>query len=128
MLAHLNTGNPGKYEIAILRSADWVPLRHEVSGVVTGRAQTVDAGARRPDGHCTFQEFELSQDFDGLRFTEPLMTRGIGQQWEVPCATLDAARQAADTPSSDDAKPAAPSAADQYLRCLQGKGLLDRCP
>lgn len=94
MLEFLNRGNkPYSYEVVILRSAGWVTLRHEVSGVVVGRAQSVDAGARWRDGHCTFQEFDIAQDFDGQRYTEPLVTRGIGEQWDITCDTLEAAKK-----------------------------------
>lgn len=93
MLEFLNHRNrPESYEVVILRSEGWATLRHEVSGVVVGRVQTVDAGARWRDGHCTFQEFEIAQDFDGQRYTEPLLMRGIGEQWDITCDTLEAAK------------------------------------
>jgi hypothetical protein len=96
MLEFLNHRNrPERYEVVILRSPGWATLRHEASGVVIGRAQTVDAGARWTDGHCTFQEFDIAQDFDGQSYTEPLLMRGIGDQWEITCDTLEAARRQA---------------------------------
>jgi hypothetical protein len=96
MLEFLNHRNrPETYEVVILRSPDWATLRHEVSGVVVGRVQSVDAGARWADGHCTFQGFEIAQDFDGQRYTERLLMRGIGEQWEITCDTLEVAKKQA---------------------------------
>jgi len=106
MLAFLtHSSRKETYQIIILRTAAWVTLRHAVSGVVVGRVHTVAAGARWPDGHCTFQEFEIAQDFDGEQFTSPLGMHGVGDQWGVPCATLDAALHGTGAPPADSSSP-----------------------
>jgi hypothetical protein len=69
-----------------ITSDDWYILRHELTGVVTGRSLGVSALAKWPDGHCSMQDFVIKQDHDGSAFQQSVQLMDIGTQTELDCS------------------------------------------
>ncbi|WP_434388210.1 hypothetical protein [Melittangium boletus] len=74
-----------KFERAKIVSRGWTIDRHRVSGVILGRSLEVAAFARWPDGHCTYQNFGVRQEYDGSHYAPNFEFDGVGDQQDVDC-------------------------------------------
>lgn len=74
-----------KFERAKIVSRGWTIERHERSGVILGRSLEVAAFARWPDGHCTYQNFGVRQEYDGSHYASNFEFDGVGSQQEIDC-------------------------------------------
>lgn len=66
-------------------SPSWYMQRHEVSGVLLGRAISGAVKATWPDGHCTYQTFSFFEEHDGSQFTGDVRLYSIGDQYTIDC-------------------------------------------
>lgn len=83
-------GNPETYLTLEVTSADWSVMRHNVSGVVTGRSVGAVAIARFPDGRCMIYGTSLRQQYVGDDFSPTLTTSGTGGGALIRCETVEA--------------------------------------
>jgi hypothetical protein len=83
-------GNPETYLTLEVVSADWSPMRHNVSGVVTGRSVGAVAIARFPDGRCMIYGTSLRQEAEGDDFSSTITSSGTGGGATVRCETVQA--------------------------------------
>lgn len=83
-------GNPETYLTLEVTSADWAVMRHNLSGVVTGRSVGAVTLARFPDGRCMLYGTSLRQEFVGGDFAPTLISSGTGGGAAVRCETVDA--------------------------------------
>ncbi len=75
-----------KFTRAKLVSKDWIIKRNEITGIVLAR--TVDAAvyAVWPDGHCSYQTFGFTQNFDGAKYQEGnTFLESVGDQSKCEC-------------------------------------------
>ena len=64
---------------------DWYTIRNEYTGIITGRSINAIVYAKWPDGHCTIQEFNFLQDWNGSAWSKVLQFNGIGDQTTIDC-------------------------------------------
>jgi len=83
-------GNPETYLTLEVVSADWAAIRHNVSGVVTGRSVGAVTVARFPDGRCMMYGTSLRQEYVGGDFAPALVTQGTGGGAGIPCPVVEA--------------------------------------
>ena len=70
----------------ITRAGDWNIYRQEYTGLVLRRSVWAYAYAQWPDGHCTVQSFEFSQESQGGGvFSEGFETLDLGDRFKVDC-------------------------------------------
>jgi hypothetical protein len=74
-----------QFQKLTITSTDWSMRRHPRTGMLLGRFITVAAYAVWPDGHCTSQQFALSQEHDGSGFVRSLRFDSVGAQDNVVC-------------------------------------------
>ena len=55
---------------AIITSEEWSVLRDFNTGSISGRIIDAAVIARWPDGHCTFREFKIKQEYDGKGYSK----------------------------------------------------------
>lgn len=83
-------GNPETYLTLEVVSADWSVMRHNVTGIVTGRSVGAVVIARFPDGRCLQYGTSMRQEYVGGDFASTLTTSGTGGGAGVPCETAGA--------------------------------------
>lgn len=83
-------GNPETYLTLEVTSADWSVMRHNVTGIVTGRSVGAVTIARFPDGRCMVYGTSLRQEFVGGDFSSTLTTSGTGGGAGIPCPAVEA--------------------------------------
>lgn len=83
-------GNPETYLTLEVTSADWSVMRHNVTGIVTGRSVGAVTIARFPDGRCMVYGTSLRQEFVGGEFSSTLTTSGTGGGAGIPCPAVEA--------------------------------------
>ncbi len=69
-----------------IQSNDWIIKRNEITGIILAR--TVDAWvyATWPDGHCTYQVFGFTQNYDGVKYQEnATFLESVGAQSKAVC-------------------------------------------
>jgi hypothetical protein len=54
----------------IITSEEWSVLRDFNTGGVSGRIIDAVVIAKWPDGHCTFREFKIKQEYDGKSYSK----------------------------------------------------------
>ncbi|HYG53579.1 MAG TPA: hypothetical protein VD905_21975 [Flavobacteriales bacterium] len=64
---------------------DWSIIKNDLTGAVLYRAISITALAKWPDGHCTIQDFTITQDYNGSGYQNSVKLGGIGSQDEVDC-------------------------------------------
>lgn len=83
-------GNPETYLTLEVVSADWSVMRHNLTGIVTGRSVGAVVIARFPDGRCLQYGTSMRQEYVGGDFASTMTTSGTGGGAGVPCETVDA--------------------------------------
>lgn len=83
-------GNPETYLTLEVTSQDWSVMRHNVTGIVTGRSIGAVTLARFPDGRCMVYGTSLRQEYVGGDFAPTLITNGTGGGAGIPCPALEA--------------------------------------
>lgn len=69
-----------------IQSKDWIVKRNEITGIILAR--TIDAWvfATWPDGHCTYQVFGFTQNYDGAKYQEnATFLESVGDQSKAVC-------------------------------------------
>ncbi|MET0753573.1 MAG: hypothetical protein ABWZ66_09375, partial [Pyrinomonadaceae bacterium] len=74
----------GVYLRSVVTSSDWTPVRHEVTGVLIGRAIGVISALKLPDGTCRRETQTWVQDYDGRNYTN-LHLDGFRDQMDMAC-------------------------------------------
>lgn len=64
---------------------DWYVARSEYTGIILYRTINAWVYAKWPDGHCTVQEFNFKQDWNGNAWSKVLEFNGIGNQTKIDC-------------------------------------------
>lgn len=64
---------------------DWYVAKSEYTGIVLYRTINALVYAKWPDGHCTIQEFNFKQDWNGSAWSKVLQFNGIGDQTVIDC-------------------------------------------
>ncbi len=64
---------------------DWSIIHNQLTGAILYRAISIMALAKWPDGHCTIQDFTITQDYNGAGYQNSVKLGGIGSQEEVDC-------------------------------------------
>ena len=64
---------------------DWYVAKSEFSGLVLYRTINALVFAKWPDGHCTVQEFNFKQEWNGNAWSKVLEFNGIGDQTTIDC-------------------------------------------
>lgn len=82
--------NPETYLTLEVVSADWSVMRHNLTGVVTGRSIGAVTVARFPDGRCLVYGTSLRQEYVGGDFAPTLTTNGTGGGAGIPCPAVEA--------------------------------------
>lgn len=82
-------GAPETYLTLEIVSPEWRVLRHDVTGVVTGRRVTGITIARFPDGRCLEYAGNFEQEAIGDTFSDRLRALGVGGGVGVPCETAE---------------------------------------
>lgn len=83
-------GNPETYLTLEVTSNEWAVMRHNVTGIVTGRSVGAVTIARFPDGRCRLYGTSLRQEYVGDEFSSTMTTNGTGGGALVRCETVDA--------------------------------------
>lgn len=83
-------GNPETYLTLEVVSADWSVMRHNVTGIVTGRSVGAVVIARFPDGRCLQYGTSIRQEYVGGDFASAMTTNGTGGGAGLRCETVDA--------------------------------------
>lgn len=67
--------------------ADWIEIKNEYTGIPINRVLNLMAYAKWPDGHCTAQEFSVSQEYvlGTGAFSKTITFGGIGNQDKIDC-------------------------------------------
>jgi hypothetical protein len=76
-----------KFSKAIITS-DWQTLRNEITGVILGRKIEAAMCATWPDGHCTFQMIDFTEDYNGSAYSSSLGWGGVGDQSDIDCSKI----------------------------------------
>lgn len=80
------TDNP---TVTLIASDDWSTLRHNVSGIITGRRIAGMVGHRFPDGHCSIQVHTFRQEHDGNDYSGSLRYEGTAGNIYAGCTMVD---------------------------------------
>lgn len=64
---------------------DWYTVRNEYTGIILARTINALVYAKWPDGHCTVQEFNFKQDWNGSAWSKNLVFNGVGNQTVIDC-------------------------------------------
>jgi hypothetical protein len=64
---------------------DWYVAKSEYTGIVLYRTINALVYAKWPDGHCTVQEFNFKQDWNGGAWSKVLLFNGVGDQTVIDC-------------------------------------------
>lgn len=64
---------------------DWYVARSEYTGIILYRTINAWVYAKWPDGHCTVQEFNFKQDWNGNAWSKVLEFNGVGNQTVIDC-------------------------------------------
>lgn len=64
---------------------DWYVGRSEYTGIILYRTINALVYAKWPDGHCTVQEFNFKQDWNGNAWSKNLEFNGVGSQTVIDC-------------------------------------------
>jgi hypothetical protein len=83
-------GNPETYLTLEVVSADWSVMRHNLTGIVTGRSVGAVVIARFPDGRCLQYGTSMRQEYVGGDFASAMTTNGTGGGVPLPCEAVDA--------------------------------------
>ncbi len=70
---------------AIIVSRDWITVRNKYSGVIEGRYISAALVGKWPDGRCTYQTFDLWQEYIGGKFQGNLRRYANGSQYKINC-------------------------------------------
>lgn len=68
----------------VITDRDWTPRRHEVTGVLIGRAITTTVAIKGGDGVCFQQSRTYTQNYDGKSYSG-LRLDGVGRETEMAC-------------------------------------------
>lgn len=68
----------------VITDKDWTPLRHEVTGVLIGRAITTTVAVKGGDGVCFQQSRTYTQNYNGKSYSG-LRLDGVGRETEMAC-------------------------------------------
>ncbi|MEC7523078.1 MAG: hypothetical protein VYE22_24585 [Myxococcota bacterium] len=71
-----------------IASDEWSTLRHNRSGLITGRRIAGVVGHRFPDGHCSIQIHVFRQEHDGSDFSGPVRYEGTAGNIFAGCAMI----------------------------------------
>ncbi|GAB5547507.1 MAG: hypothetical protein SangKO_072670 [Sandaracinaceae bacterium] len=71
-----------------IASDEWSILRHNRSGVITGRRISGVVGHRFPDGHCSIQIHSFRQEHDGSDFSGPVRYEGTAGNIYTGCSMV----------------------------------------
>lgn len=74
-----------KFTKAKISSSDWMTVRNELTGTITGRTLYAYCQATWPDGHCTVQPFTFKQDYNGSTYSKAINVVDVGEQKDVDC-------------------------------------------
>ncbi|MCX6319691.1 MAG: hypothetical protein NTW29_20600 [Bacteroidetes bacterium] len=64
---------------------DWYVAKSEYTGLVLYRTINALLYAKWPDGHCTVQEFNFKQEWNGNAWSKILEFNGVGDQTVIDC-------------------------------------------
>ncbi len=68
----------------VVTDTDWTPLRHEISGVLIGRAISAMSAMKNKDGSCYRETQTWTQDYNGSTYTNLRIT-GIRDETDMAC-------------------------------------------
>lgn len=68
-----------------ISSTGWGINRNELTGTITGRSISAWVYATWPDGHCTYQDFGFSEEYDGSAYSDNPIMDGVGSQTTCDC-------------------------------------------
>lgn len=68
----------------VVTDADWTPVRHEISGVLIGRAISAMSAMKNQDGTCYRETQTWMQDYNGSTYTNLRIT-GIRDETDMAC-------------------------------------------
>ena len=71
----------------VITDKDWTPLRHEVTGVLIGRAITATVAIKGSDGVCFQQSRTYTQNYNGKTYSN-LRLDGTGRETEMACENV----------------------------------------
>jgi hypothetical protein len=60
-----------------LKYDDWFIHRNKTTGIILGRIQLVYVYAEWPDGHCSYEEWEMEQAYDGSKYSGDFYQAGL---------------------------------------------------
>ena len=80
-----NDGWKETFSKARIIDKDWYTVRNEYTGIITGRTINAVVYAKWPDGHCTAQEFNFYQEWNGSAWSKVLQFNGVGNQTVIDC-------------------------------------------
>jgi hypothetical protein len=83
----LNGMGGGKALKVSIMNPDWIPLRHEITGVLIGRIINTVVGVRSDDGTCFREGQSYTQDLNGRTYTN-LRLNGTREQTPMACENL----------------------------------------
>ncbi|HEX9962788.1 MAG TPA: hypothetical protein VGB00_17790 [Pyrinomonadaceae bacterium] len=83
----LNEMGGGRALRVVIVDRDWTPQRHEVTGVLIGRAIGVVVGVKSDDGRCFRENQTYFQDYNGRAYTG-LRLSGTREQTDMACENL----------------------------------------
>lgn len=87
MVAELGKLPGGKVLRAVVTDSDWTPLRHEISGVLIGRAITAVLAVKVDDGTCFRETQSWTQDYNGNTYTNLRLT-GTREREDMACENV----------------------------------------
>lgn len=65
-------------------SKEWIVRKRPATGTIINRTIDVAVYATWPDGHCSYQTFGFTQEFDGVKYGS-LYFDSVGDQWRCEC-------------------------------------------
>jgi hypothetical protein len=71
----------------VITDKDWTPIRHEVTGVLLGRAITATVAVKGSDGACFQQSRTYAQSYNGKTYSN-LRLDGTGRETEMACENI----------------------------------------
>ena len=69
---------------SVVTDTDWTPLRHEISGVLIGRAISAMSAMKNQDGSCYRETQTWTQDYNGSTYTNLRIT-GVRDLTDMAC-------------------------------------------
>jgi hypothetical protein len=64
---------------------DWTTNRNQYTGIILSRTINATVYAKWPDGHCTAQDFNFIQQWNGSAWSKILEFNGVGDQTVIDC-------------------------------------------